>query len=91
MSFHYGKHTLGYFTNANKLVADSPLAGKSLEEVFLAAGKDPKLTGIFNNAAQAWNHVFYWNGLAPGGARRRASWPRPSRPLSGAWTASKKP
>ncbi|MEA4856330.1 MAG: superoxide dismutase [Solidesulfovibrio sp.] len=67
VSFHYGKHTLGYFTNANKLVADSPLTGKSLEEVFLAAGKDPKLTGIFNNAAQAWNHVFYWNGLAPGG------------------------
>ena len=67
VSFHYGKHTMGYFANANKLVAASPLAGKSLEEVFLAAGKDPKLTGIFNNTAQAWNHVFYWNGLNPKG------------------------
>lgn len=67
VSFHYGKHTLGYFANVNKLVPESPLAGKSLEEAFLAAAKDPKLVGIFNNAAQAWNHVFYWKGLSPKG------------------------
>ena len=67
VGFHYGKHTLGYFDNANKLVADTPLAGQPLEKVFLEAAKDPKLVGLFRNAAQAWNHVFYWNGLAAGG------------------------
>ncbi|EFL52672.1 Superoxide dismutase [Solidesulfovibrio fructosivorans JJ]] len=67
VSFHYGKHTLGYFNNANKFVAESPLAGQPLDKVFLAAAKDPKLTPLFNNAAQAWNHVFYWNGLKSGG------------------------
>ena len=65
VSFHYGKHTLGYFDNANKLVAESPLAGQPLEKVFLEAAKDPKMVGLFRNAAQAWNHVFYWNGLTP--------------------------
>ncbi|MHC1790691.1 superoxide dismutase [Solidesulfovibrio sp.] len=67
VSFHYGKHTLGYFDNANKLVADTPLAGQPLEKVFLEAAKDPKMVGLFRNAAQAWNHVFYWSGLAAGG------------------------
>lgn len=82
VSFHYGKHTMGYFTNANKLVAESPLAGQPLDKVFLAAAKDPKLTPIFNNAAQAWNHVFYWNGLKPGGGGT------PQGPLAKAMEAS---
>uniref|UniRef100_I2PWR4 Superoxide dismutase n=1 Tax=Desulfovibrio sp. U5L TaxID=596152 RepID=I2PWR4_9BACT len=68
VSFHYGKHEKAYFDNANKLVADTPLAGQPLEKVFLAAGKDPKMVGLFNNTAQAWNHVFYWNGLKAGGS-----------------------
>ena len=67
VGFHYGKHTLGYFDNANKLVEQSPFVGQSLDKVFLEAAKDPKMVGLFNNAAQAWNHVFYWNGLKPGG------------------------
>lgn len=67
VSFHYGKHTLAYFANANKMAAESPFAGQPLEKVFLEAAKDPKLVGLFNNTAQAWNHVFYWNGLTPGG------------------------
>ena len=67
VSFHYGKHTQGYFDNANKLVVDTPLAGQPLDKVFVAAAKDPKLVGLFRNAAQAWNHVFYWNGLSPKG------------------------
>ncbi len=67
VSFHYGKHTMAYFENANKLVADTKLAGEPLEKVFLEAAKDPKLTGLFNNAAQAWNHAFYWPGLKGGG------------------------
>ncbi|MFP5257672.1 MAG: superoxide dismutase [Acidobacteriota bacterium] len=65
VSFHYGKHTLGYFDNANKLAAEAQFAGQPLEKVFLEAAKDPKLVGLFRNAAQAWNHVFYWNGLTP--------------------------
>jgi Fe-Mn family superoxide dismutase len=72
VSFHYGKHTLGYFDNANKLVADTPLAGQPLEKVFLEAAKDQKLVGLFRNAAQAWNHVFYWNGLSPTGGKPSA-------------------
>ncbi|MYL83211.1 superoxide dismutase [Desulfovibrio aerotolerans] len=77
VGFHYGKHTLGYFDNANKLVAESPLAGQPLEKVFLEAAKDPKMVGLFRNAAQAWNHVFYWNGLtatagAPSGKLAKA-------------------
>ena len=67
VSFHYGKHTRGYFDNANKLVADTPLAGQPLDKVFVEAAKNPKLVGLFRNAAQAWNHVFYWNGLSPKG------------------------
>jgi len=67
VSFHYGKHTLSYFENANKMVAETPLAGQPLEKVFLEAAKDPKLVGLFRNAAQAWNHVFYWEGLKPNG------------------------
>ena len=72
VGFHYGKHTLGYFDNANKLVADTPLAGQPLEKVFLEAAKDPKLVGLFRNAAQAWNHVFYWNGLSASGGKPSA-------------------
>ena len=67
VSFHYDKHTLGYFANANKLVADTPLAKQPLDKVFLEAAKDPKMVGLFRNAAQAWNHMFYWNGLHPEG------------------------
>jgi superoxide dismutase, Fe-Mn family len=67
VGFHYGKHTRAYFDNANKLVADTPLAGQPLDKVFLTAAKDPKQVGLFRNAAQAWNHVFYWNGLMPKG------------------------
>ena len=72
VSFHYGKHTLGYFDNANKLVADTPLAGQPLEKVFLEAAKDQKLVGLFRNTAQAWNHVFYWNGLSAAGGKPSA-------------------
>jgi Fe-Mn family superoxide dismutase len=67
LSFHHGKHHKTYVATLNDLVKGTPLAGKSLEEVINAtAGKEDKAT-IFNNAAQAWNHSFYWHCMKPGG------------------------
>jgi Fe-Mn family superoxide dismutase len=48
-------------TNLNNLTKDTELASKSLEEVVMASYNDSSKTGIFNNAAQVWNHTFYWN------------------------------
>jgi len=67
LSFHHGKHHAAYVANLNKLISGSPLAGKSLEEVIQAASGDPAKTGIFNNAAQTWNHTFFWNSMSPEG------------------------
>ena len=67
LSFHYGKHHKTYVDNLNKLIAGTELADLSLEDVIAAtAGKADKI-GIFNNAAQIWNHTFYWNSLSPKG------------------------
>ena len=64
---HYGKHHKGYLDNLNKLLVGNPLEGRSLEEVVReTAGKADKV-GIFNNAAQTWNHTFYWQSLSPKG------------------------
>lgn len=67
LSFHHGKHHQAYVTNLNNLTKDTDLADKSLEEVILATAKNPDKAGIFNNAAQVWNHTFYWNCMKPGG------------------------
>ncbi len=67
LSFHYGKHHQAYVTNLNNLLKDSPLAAKSLEEVIMDSAKDTAKAGIFNNAAQVWNHTFYWNSMKPNG------------------------
>ncbi len=67
MSFHYGKHHQAYVTNLNTLIQETDLERKSLEDIILAtAGKADK-AGIFNNAAQVWNHTFYWHSMTPGG------------------------
>ncbi|MDR3437001.1 superoxide dismutase [Telmatospirillum sp.] len=68
IQFHYGKHHAGYFTQLNQLVANTPWATATLEEIIVksAGGEDPR---IFNNAAQAANHSFYWDGLKPGGGQ----------------------
>ena len=66
--FHHGKHHAAYVTNLNNLTKDSDLASKSLEEVIKIAAADlPTKQGIFNNAAQVWNHTFFWNCLKKGG------------------------
>jgi Fe-Mn family superoxide dismutase len=62
IEFHYGKHHAAYFTNLNNLVAGKPEESKSLEDLIVAGSG-----GIFNNAAQAWNHTFYWNCMKPAG------------------------
>jgi Fe-Mn family superoxide dismutase len=67
LGFHHGKHHNAYVTNINNLVADTELEGKSLEEIMLATVDDAAKTGVFNNAAQIWNHTFYWNSMAPNG------------------------
>lgn len=67
LEFHHGKHHQAYVTNLNNLIKDTDLAGKSLVEVILASAKDPSKAGIFNNAAQIWNHTFYWNSIKPNG------------------------
>jgi superoxide dismutase, Fe-Mn family len=72
-SFHHGKHHKAYVDNLNKLVAGTDLEGKSLEAIIMAVAKDPTKTGIFNNAAQVWNHTFFWNCMTPGGGGRPTS------------------
>ena len=67
ISFHHGKHHKAYVDNLNKLAAGTDLEGKSLEEVVLAAAGNPQKAGVFNNAAQIWNHTFFWHSLKPGG------------------------
>ena len=67
LSFHYGKHHAGYLAMLNKLVAGTPYAGQPLDAIVRKAAAE-QATPIFNNAAQVWNHTFYWNSLAPVGA-----------------------
>jgi Fe-Mn family superoxide dismutase len=67
LDFHYGKHHKAYVDNLNKLIEGTELAGKSLEEIIKITTKDSSKTGIFNNAAQVWNHSFYWQCLKKGG------------------------
>lgn len=64
---HYGKHHATYVTNLNNLVAGTDLEDQSLEATILAVAGDAGKAGIFNNAAQVWNHSFYWQGIKPNG------------------------
>jgi Fe-Mn family superoxide dismutase len=63
MSFHYGKHHAAYVNNLNGLIDGTDLAGASLDEIIVGAAPG----GLFNNAAQVWNHTFYWNSMSPDG------------------------
>lgn len=65
--FHYGKHHAAYVTNLNNLTKDTELADKCLEEVIKISFNDATKAGIFNNAAQVWNHTFFWDSLKPSG------------------------
>jgi len=63
LEYHYGKHHAAYVANLNKLIPGTDFENMSLEEIITRSSG-----GIFNNAAQVWNHTFYWNGLKPGGS-----------------------
>jgi Fe-Mn family superoxide dismutase len=67
MSFHYGKHHKGYVDNLNKLITGTEYAGQSLEKIITSTAGQPEKTAIFNNAAQTWNHTFYWKSMKPNG------------------------
>ncbi|WFP48997.1 superoxide dismutase [Fe] [Methylomonas sp. EFPC3] len=62
IEYHYGKHHQTYVTNLNNLVPGTEFEGLSLEEIVKKSSG-----GVFNNAAQVWNHTFYWNSLSPNG------------------------
>ena len=67
LNYHYGKHHSAYVTNLNKLIDGTDLQNASLEEVVQASAGNSSKIGIFNNAAQVWNHTFYWNSMKPSG------------------------
>ena len=67
LSFHHGKHHQAYVTNLNNLIEGTELASQTLEEIILAVAGDASKAGIFNNAAQVWNHTFYWSSMKPNG------------------------
>jgi len=62
MSYHYGKHHAAYFSKLNGLLDGDPLSERGLEEVIVESSG-----AVFNNAAQAWNHTFFWNCMSPAG------------------------
>ena len=63
IGFHYGKHHRGYVDNLNRLVAGTEYADLSLEKIITGTAGRPEQTAIFNNAAQVWNHTFYWKSM----------------------------
>lgn len=67
LSFHHGKHHRAYVDNLNKLIAGTDLESKTLEEIILHAAGEPARAGMFNNAAQIWNHTFFWHCMKPDG------------------------
>lgn len=70
LSYHYGKHHAAYVNKLNELVVGTEYAGLTLEEVIVRSAGRSDQAGIFNNAAQAWNHDFFWKSLSPQGGGR---------------------
>ena len=67
LDFHHGKHHNTYVTNLNKLIEGTDLSGETLDNMIKKTAKNPDQAGIFNSAAQVWNHTFYWRSMKPGG------------------------
>ncbi|MBP7526308.1 MAG: superoxide dismutase [Syntrophorhabdaceae bacterium] len=72
MSFHYGKHHQAYVDNLNRLTAGTAWAGQTIEKVIMESTGKPDKAGVFNNAAQVWNHNFFWQSMKPGGGGKPA-------------------
>jgi Fe-Mn family superoxide dismutase len=69
-SFHHAKHHQAYVTNLNNLIAGTEFEKLSLEEIIHKTAGNPDKAGIFNNAAQVWNHTFFWHSLSPKGGKQ---------------------
>jgi superoxide dismutase, Fe-Mn family len=67
IGFHYGKHHKAYVDNLNNLIAETEFEGLQLEDIIKKTAGKPEHAGIFNNAAQVWNHTFFWNSLTANG------------------------
>jgi Fe-Mn family superoxide dismutase len=67
IGFHYGKHHKGYVDNLNKLIPGTEYADLPLEKIITGTAGRAEKTAIFNNAAQTWNHTFYWSSMRPKG------------------------
>jgi Fe-Mn family superoxide dismutase len=67
LQFHHGKHHNAYVTNLNNLIKDTPMASQPLEDIIRGVAGDAAKAGLFNNAAQTWNHTFFWNSMKPQG------------------------
>ena len=80
LSFHYGKHHKAYVDNLNNLVKGTELESATLEKIIGDTAGKAERAGIFNNAAQIWNHTFYWNSLTPGGGGKPLGVPPSGRP-----------
>ena len=80
LDFHYGRHHQTYVTNLNNLTQGKPEANKSLEELIRTAPPG----GLFNNAAQVWNHTFYWNSMSPRGGGEPSG--DVAAAINGAWS-----
>ena len=87
LEYHYGKHHKAYVDNLNNLQKGTEFESMALEDIVKKA-----TGGIYNNAAQIWNHTFFWNCMKPAAAAsRRARWPMRSRPSGAATRPSRKP
>ncbi|MGN0919976.1 MAG: superoxide dismutase [Alphaproteobacteria bacterium] len=73
LRFHYEKHHAGYVNTVNTLIKGSDLENKSLEQIILTSASDTIYTKLFNNAAQTWNHTFYWHSLTPDAQKHQPS------------------
>ncbi|PIZ84697.1 MAG: superoxide dismutase [Fe], partial [Candidatus Omnitrophica bacterium CG_4_10_14_0_2_um_filter_44_9] len=67
MDFHYGKHHAAYVEKLNSLIVGTALVEETLEGIIKKTANDVSKAAIFNNAAQAWNHAFYWQSMKPNG------------------------
>jgi len=67
LDFHHGKHHKAYVDNANKLIEGTDLSNETLENIIKKTVNDAGKVGVFNNAAQVWNHTFYWQSMKPDG------------------------
>src|SRR5262249_4861997 len=67
LEFHHGKHHKAYVDKTNELIANTDLAARSLEEIVRSAAGPKGKPALFNNAARAWNHTFFWHSMSPKG------------------------